>query len=197
MIFIQFIWQEAITRHGRNLITATPNNNDSFNCIAHAFASKGHVSGGWCEISWSGNHIYPTLRRPRTPPSSVPRRSRCGRWEVRPGCFGWGRSERLSHSQTTDKREGRREADFHRHHKDTGWFLRAAWKLTQDLRLLKTNTLLHYTKTHLLYKMLLTTKTNVPRNSARNSLSIPCLIAQCCLMLLLCCISMYPRAKCC
>lgn len=33
--------------------------------------------------------------------------------------------------------------------------------------------------------MLLTTKTNVPRNSARNSLSIPCLSAQCCLMLLL------------
>lgn len=32
--------------------------------------------------------------------------------------------------------------------------------------------------------MPLTTKTNVPRNSARNSLSIPCLSAQCCLMLL-------------
>lgn len=35
--------------------------------------------------------------------------------------------------------------------------------------------------------ILLTTKTNVPRNSARNSLSIPCLRAQCCLMLLVLC----------
>lgn len=34
--------------------------------------------------------------------------------------------------------------------------------------------------------MVLTTKTNVPRNSARNSLKIPCLITQCFLMLLLC-----------
>lgn len=47
-------------------------------------------------------HIYLTLHRKRTPPSSVLQRSRCVRWGALPGCSYWGRSGRRSHSQTTD-----------------------------------------------------------------------------------------------
>lgn len=136
--------------------------------------------------SWS--HIYPTLHRPHTLPSSVLRRSRCGRWEAPPGCFDWGRSERLSHSQTADKEEDNSSFSQKSLFKDriidrcrTRTFLNMKQAYNQDFRI--------ETKKKWKQNLLLTTKTNVPRNSARNSLNIPCLSAQCCLMLLSCCVS--------
>lgn len=81
----------------------------NWNAVAHVIYLTANKQSGF-RSSWI--HIYPTLHRPHTLPSSVLRRSRCGRWEAPPGCFDWGRSERLSHSQTADKQRGRQQQLF-------------------------------------------------------------------------------------